>query len=54
MPEQLRLKVGGVTSQQTAVYEELARNIPGFQPLSERDAALFIPKPVVRTYNIYI
>ncbi|XP_066906424.1 CCR4-NOT transcription complex subunit 1 isoform X2 [Halyomorpha halys] len=46
MPEQLRLKVGGVTAQQTAVYEELARNIPGFQPISERDAAIFIPKPV--------
>ncbi|KAL1130932.1 hypothetical protein AAG570_012173 [Ranatra chinensis] len=44
MPEQIRLKVGGVTAQQTAVYEELARNIPGFQPLSERDAALFTPK----------
>lgn len=46
MPEQIRLKVGGVTMQQTAVYEEFARNIPGFQTLSERDAALFVPKPV--------
>ncbi|KAI5730570.1 hypothetical protein M8J76_015190 [Diaphorina citri] len=45
MPEQIRLKVGGVTPQQMAVYEEFARNIPGFQPLSERDAALFLPKP---------
>uniref|UniRef100_A0A0K8TC24 CCR4-NOT transcription complex subunit 1 n=1 Tax=Lygus hesperus TaxID=30085 RepID=A0A0K8TC24_LYGHE len=46
MPEQLRLKVGGVTAQQVAVYEDLARNIPGFQPLSERETAMFIPKPV--------
>ncbi|XP_014252247.1 CCR4-NOT transcription complex subunit 1 isoform X3 [Cimex lectularius] len=46
MPEHLRLKVGGVTPQQTAVYEDLARNIPGFQPLTERDTAIFIPKPV--------
>lgn len=46
MPEQIRLKVGAVTSLQMAVYEEFARNIPGFQPLTERDAALFIPKPV--------
>lgn len=47
MPEQIRLKVGGVTPQQMAVYEEFARNIPGFLPLSERDTqALLIPKPV--------
>jgi CCR4-NOT transcription complex subunit 1 len=47
MPEQIRLKVGGVTSQQMAVYEEFARNIPGFLPLTDRDAAMFIPKSVV-------
>ncbi|KAF2893609.1 hypothetical protein ILUMI_12564 [Ignelater luminosus] len=47
MPEAIRLKVGGVTSQQMAVYEEFARNIPGFLPLTERDAALFIHKPTV-------
>ncbi|XP_067012333.2 CCR4-NOT transcription complex subunit 1 isoform X3 [Anabrus simplex] len=46
MPEQIRLKVGGVTPAQMAVYEEFARNIPGFLPLTERDAAMFIPKPV--------
>lgn len=46
MPEQIRLKVGGVTPQQMAVYEVFARNIPGFQPLTEREAALFIPKSV--------
>ncbi|XP_069701670.1 CCR4-NOT transcription complex subunit 1 isoform X3 [Periplaneta americana] len=46
MPEQIRLKVGGVTTQQMAVYEEFARNIPGFLPLTERDAAMFIPKSV--------
>lgn len=47
MPEQIRLKVGGVTAQQMAVYEEFARNIPGFLPLSEREAAMFIPKPAL-------
>lgn len=47
MPEAIRLKVGGVTSQQMAVYEEFARNIPGFLPLTERDTALFIHKPTV-------
>lgn len=46
MPEQIRLKVGTVTPQQMIVYEEFARNIPGFQPLNERDAAIFITKPV--------
>lgn len=47
MPEQIRLKVGGVTPQQMAVYEEFARNIPGFLPLTERDTALFMPKPTL-------
>ncbi|XP_063987616.1 CCR4-NOT transcription complex subunit 1 [Diachasmimorpha longicaudata] len=47
IPEQIRLKTGGVTPQQMAVYEEFARNIPGFLPLSERETqALFIPKPI--------
>lgn len=46
MPEQIRLKMSGVTLQQMAVYEEFARNLPGFLPLSERDTqALFMPKP---------
>jgi CCR4-NOT transcription complex subunit 1 len=45
MPEQIRLKVGMVTTQQMAVYEEFARNIPGFQPLSERDT-IIVPPPV--------
>lgn len=47
MPEQIRLKVGGVTPQQMAVYEEFARNIPGFLPMTERDTAMFIPKPTL-------
>lgn len=46
MPEQIRLKVGGVNSQRMIVYDVFARNIPGFLPLSDRDTALFIPKPV--------
>merc|ERR1719402_1549831 len=32
MPEQIRLKVGGVDPKQLAVYEEFARNVPGFLP----------------------
>lgn len=47
IPEQIRLKVGGISPLQMSVYEEFARNIPGFLPLSERDSALFIPKPTV-------
>lgn len=61
MPEQIRLKVGGVTPQQMAVYEEFTRNIPGFLPLSERDTqALLMLKPVtvsisrrVHTFRFY-
>ncbi|GIY17902.1 CCR4-NOT transcription complex subunit 1, partial [Caerostris darwini] len=37
MPEQIRLKVGGVTPQQMAVYEEFARMIPGFLPNGDRE-----------------
>lgn len=48
MPERVRLKVGGVNESQIAVYEEFARNIPGFVPLKDRDAAIFIPKPVAQ------
>ncbi|XP_053697550.1 CCR4-NOT transcription complex subunit 1 [Sabethes cyaneus] len=44
MPERIRLSVGGVSLSQLAVYEEFARNIPGFQPITERDNALFAPK----------
>lgn len=43
MPEQIRLKVGGISGAQMAVYEEFARNIPGFLP-NERDASLLIQK----------
>ncbi|XP_030756048.1 CCR4-NOT transcription complex subunit 1 isoform X2 [Sitophilus oryzae] len=43
MPEPIRLKVGSLTGSQMAVYEEFARNIPGFLP-SERDAALLMQK----------
>lgn len=47
MPEPIRLKMSGASLQQMAVYEEFARNIPGFQPLSDRDSrALFMPKPI--------
>ncbi|GAB1606660.1 Hypothetical predicted protein [Argonauta hians] len=35
MPEQIRLRVGGVTPVQVAVYDEFARNIPGFLPMNE-------------------
>lgn len=55
MPEQIRLKVGAVTPPQMAVYEEFARNIPGFLPLTERDTAVFLPKPVVvRICIVYV
>ena len=39
MPEPIRLKVGPIPTSQAAVYEEFAKNIPGFKPLSDREAA---------------
>jgi len=35
VPDQIMLKVGNVTQQQMSVYDEFARNIPGFQPFAE-------------------
>ncbi|XP_059164399.1 CCR4-NOT transcription complex subunit 1-like isoform X2 [Physella acuta] len=35
VPEQISLKIGPVTPQQLAVYDEFSRNIPGFQPLTD-------------------
>lgn len=52
MPEQIRLKVGGISSAQFSVYDEFARNIPGFQPMTERDAALLLQKATVPPVNI--
>lgn len=46
MPEPIRLKMSGVTAQQAAVYEEFARYIPGFLPVTERDAAMLVPKMI--------
>merc|ERR1719283_377731 len=45
MPDAIRLKVGQVPSVQAAVYEEFARNIPGFKPLTDREAASITQKP---------
>ena len=39
MPEPIRLKVGPVPASQAAVYEEFAKNIPGFKALTDREAA---------------
>uniref|UniRef100_T1DC70 CCR4-NOT transcription complex subunit 1 n=1 Tax=Cupiennius salei TaxID=6928 RepID=T1DC70_CUPSA len=47
MPEQIRLKVGGVTPNQMGVYEEFTRMIPGFLPNGERDqSSSYINKTV--------
>lgn len=43
IPERVRLRVGGPSEVQIAVYEEFACNIPGFMPV--RDPGMFIPKP---------
>lgn len=51
MPEAIRIKPGVVPNSRFAVYEEFARYVPGFQTMSDRDAALFIPKQQVRSKN---
>ncbi len=47
MPEAIRLKHGGVTAKQSAVYEEFARNVPGFKPLTDGECASIAPKALV-------
>ncbi|VVC34988.1 Hypothetical protein CINCED_3A007099 [Cinara cedri] len=44
LPDTLRNKVGLPLPQMIGVYEEFARNIPGFQPLDRESASLFMPK----------
>lgn len=44
MPEQIRLKVGGATYSQLSVYEEFAKNIPGFLPAGDMSFPT-VPKP---------
>jgi len=44
MPETIRSKGGQVPAAQASVYEEFARNIPGFKPLTDSEAATIIPK----------
>lgn len=46
MPEQIRVKVGSVNTASFSVYDEFARNIPGFLPIPERDIELLTPKAV--------
>jgi CCR4-NOT transcription complex subunit 1 len=47
LPNNLRNKVGLPLPQMIGIYEEFARNIPGFQPLDRESVSLFIPKTVI-------
>lgn len=47
MPERIRLKVSGISNAQFSVYDEFARNIPGFQPMTDRDADLLLQKTTI-------
>lgn len=49
LPDILRNKVGLPPTQTVGVYDEFARNIPGFQPLDRETVSLFIPKSVIIT-----
>jgi len=48
MPDAIRLKVGG-QEQQMAVYDEFARNIPGFKPLTRQEIQAITPKRLDQT-----
>ena len=44
MPDPIKLNVGGATNQQSAVYDEFARNVPGFKPLTDMELRSILPK----------
>ncbi|XP_050527108.1 CCR4-NOT transcription complex subunit 1-like isoform X2 [Daktulosphaira vitifoliae] len=44
LPDTLRNKLGLPPSQMIGIYEEFARNIPGFQQLDREAVSLFMPK----------
>lgn len=48
------MQVGGVNASQTAVYEEFARSIPGFQPPAAGESITTppLPKPVQYEHGI--
>ncbi|GAB0100187.1 CCR4-NOT transcription complex subunit 1 [Sergentomyia squamirostris] len=43
MPKKIRLKINGITPEQLGVYDEFARNIPGFQPITDQEIPHFLP-----------
>ncbi|XP_032816690.1 CCR4-NOT transcription complex subunit 1 isoform X5 [Petromyzon marinus] len=52
MPEQIRLRVGGVDPKQLAVYEEFARCIPGFLPNNDiTQPTGFLTKPMQQQWG---
>ncbi|XP_031617580.1 CCR4-NOT transcription complex subunit 1-like [Contarinia nasturtii] len=52
MPEPIRLKVGDIPSEHFTVYEAFGRNIPGFQPMTDRDAAILYDKTITSQTTI--
>ncbi|XP_060741470.1 CCR4-NOT transcription complex subunit 1 isoform X2 [Tachysurus vachellii] len=54
MPEQIRLKVGGVDPKQLAVYEEFARNVPGFLPSNDLSQPTgFLAQPMKQQQQVW-
>lgn len=47
LPDVLRSKIGLPLPQMIGIYEDYARNIPGFQPLDREAVASFMPKSVI-------
>lgn len=53
LPENLRSKIGLPLPQMIGIYEDYARNIPGFQPLDREAVASFMPKTVIFYFSYY-
>lgn len=53
MPEPIRLKVGSVTAQQFAIYEDIGRSIPGFvSPVNDPPPSMSAPMPGIGNHNL--
>jgi CCR4-NOT transcription complex subunit 1 len=47
LPDSLRNKIGLPLLQTIEIYEDFARNIPGFLPHDREAISLFLPKAVI-------
>lgn len=53
MPEEIRLRHGGIGSHQLTIYDELATNIPGFLPSTAVEGGLHALPYSLKSTQVY-